>query len=133
MRKPIVLAGLCCLAACGGDDAPTIAEVEAQVFTTGCALQSCHGMTGNPPGGLNLTAPVFAKIVNVDSTQKPGTKLVVPGSPDTSYLMDKMLGRNLPAPPMGERRDAMPPPSGGLEADRIEMVRAWIAAGAKNE
>jgi len=128
------------VAACGGTEeppptvmTPTLTRVEAEVFKVSCGISSaCHeGVAAQK--GLDLSGDTHAKLVGVMSAQKPGALLVKAGSPDESYLMDKILGRNLPAPTGAERNDPMPAPRGVTEADRVELVRAWIAAGAKDD
>jgi hypothetical protein len=123
------------LAACGGDEAKTpatLTNVEAMVFTPSCSLSSsCH--TGaSPAGGLNLDANTHGALI-ADSTEVPGKKRVAPGNPDASYLMDKLLNRNLPSQgPNGEIYTSMPP-GVTLEADLIDLVRRWIQAGALDD
>jgi hypothetical protein len=132
MRLAFSALVLCSLAACGSEEAaPTFTRIQKEVFNPSCTFSACHS-GGNPAGGMDLTEPAHAKIVDVASTEKPSAKRVVPGDPDSSYLMDKLLDRNLPAAPQGETWTSMPP-GGSIEADRIELVRAWIAAGAKND
>lgn len=128
------------VSACGGDEdpdpmvlEPTLTNVENRVFALSCSnFSGCHS-GANPPKGLDLTGETHAKIVDVDSVEKPGTKLVAPGDPDASFLMDKILGKNLPEGPASEQRWTRMPPTGALEEERIDLVRRWIAAGAKND
>ena len=44
----------------------------------------------------------------------------VPGDADASYLVQKLEGAD------GISDDPMPPPAGGLDAEKIERVRSWI-------
>ncbi|MCC7384291.1 MAG: hypothetical protein IT384_20770 [Deltaproteobacteria bacterium] len=127
----IVFVGALSAAACGGDEPPKLSEIQTTVFTVSCTFSACHA-GANPKAALSLEAPVYDKIVNKDAVEKPGAKLVVPGDPDASFLMDKLLNRNLPMAPAGETWGVMPL-GGMLEADRIENIRAWIAAGANND
>lgn len=123
MKSPILVLPLI-LAACGSD--PKLSEVEAQVFTPSCAaFSTCHS-GGSPAGGLNLTAPTYAKLVGVASTAAPGKVLVVAGDPATSYLIDKLRKRP------GIVGDQMPN-TAPIEEERIQLVEEWIAAGAKND
>lgn len=112
------------LVACGSD--PTFTEVQAQVFTPSCAaFSSCHSGSA-PAGGLNLVAPAYEQLVGKGSTAAAGKILVVAGSPDTSYLVDKLRKRP------GIEGDQMPN-TAPIEEERIQLVEDWIAAGAKND
>lgn len=120
---------LIALAACGkdgeSDDAPTFTEVRDEVFVPSCALAGCHG---DQPGeaGLYLGADMdLGQLVNEPSIDDPEQIRVIPGDPDNSYLIKKMER----APDI--YGDPMPPPFGADE-DTVELVRAWIAAGAKD-
>ncbi|MGF1508579.1 MAG: hypothetical protein ACFB9M_03650 [Myxococcota bacterium] len=87
----------------------------------------CHS-GGAPSTGLDLTFErAFDEMVGVSSLQQPGVLLVAAGDPDNSYLIIKleggsrMIGRRMPrgrpARPQGE----------------IDIVRAWIEAGAEHD
>ncbi|MCB9763772.1 MAG: hypothetical protein H6739_28645 [Alphaproteobacteria bacterium] len=116
------------LAACGDKDTvdsspPTFTEVDTMLVQS-CGFNSCHG-TGT--GGLTLDGDGdYDRLVNAASTGDPSRTLIVPGDPDNSYLLWKMLGLSAAA---GE---PMPPPSGGLDTEAA-MVQAWIEAGAAND
>lgn len=100
----------------------TYTDVKAKVFVS-CAFSTCH-KGASPAGGLSLEGDARAQLVDKAASGVPGRKRVVPGDPGASYLMDKLT---LTKPAVG---DPMPP-GGALEAERIEMVRSWIAAGAQ--
>ncbi len=85
----------------------------------------CHG-GGAPSAGLDLTfARAFQEMVGVPSLQRPDLALVEPSAPDDSYLIikleggDDMVGRRMP-----RGRPARTP-------DEIDVVRVWIADGAR--
>ena len=106
--------------------APTLASLEADYFAKSCTFSSCHGAKAKK-GGLDLSAGhAWESLVDVDSTQSPGKKRVVPGDPDASFLVQKLEG-----PAEGEGALM---PEGSEEpfdaACRIEALRRWIAAGA---
>ena len=123
------------LAACGGSsESPTspsptpspvtatLSSIQNEIFTPRCA--SCHGALA--PGGLDLRAAnAFANLVNSPSTQTTLMR-VAPGDPDASYLVHKLDGRSSI---VGSRM-----PQGGpfLSTTEINVVRAWITAGAPN-
>ena len=105
---------------------PTLAWIQANVFTPSCTASSCHGgSTG--AGGLNLTdGKAYASLVGVTATakDKDGNPLirVKAGDPDRSLLSLRLAG------PYGTL-DVMPP---GLKLDqfKIDAVNDWILAGA---
>lgn len=108
----------------GGDTGvvePTFANVSARVLVPSCSFSSCHG---SGTGGLTLddaTAP--ADLVDVESAGLPGAVLVVAGDADASYLVAKLEA-------MSGIVGTEMPPGGALEADRLQLVRDWIDAGA---
>lgn len=130
-----LVVALVALPACGPDDPPAIepklSVLQEKVFDVSCTFSSCHS-TASAQAGLVLVAPVHARLLAA-STEVPGRALVVAGSPDASFLMDKLLGRDLPADPVGQSSSTIMPPGSMLEAERIEAVRAWIAAGALDD
>lgn len=113
-----------------GDTGPTtppstLTEVEEQIFALSCAFSSCHS-GANGASGLNLEGKTHARLVDVDANDAPGKKLVVAGDPESSYLFEKCQAD----PAVG---DAMPLGGGtGLDAERLEMLRSWILAGAED-
>lgn len=117
--------------ACGEDPA-TLTRVETEVFSTSCTFSACHSGPA-PKAGLSLVSPTHGKLVDVFATERPDKRLVAPGDPDASFLYDKMIGRDLPSAPSGEPAWVQMPPGVQLEADRIELVSQWIAAGALDD
>ena len=98
-------------------------ELEAQVaalFERSCTAIGCH--TGPvPQQNLNLTPDNFyAQTVGVQSTEHPDLKIIDPGHPETSYLVNKIKGEDniigLPMPMTGEK----------LSEDEIADIEAWI-------
>jgi hypothetical protein len=105
--------------------APTLANVQSQVFTPSCIFSACHSGTA-PMGGLSLEdGKSYDQLVNVNSSAAMGRVRVVPGDVTASYLNDK-LTKDPPA--VGA---PMPLGNGALEPDRLQLVQAWITAGAK--
>lgn len=82
------------------------------IFRASCT--KCHGSAG----GLSLES--HAALM----AGAKGEKMVVPGDPDASELVKYIDGRDSPRMPMGA--DPLP-------AARIDTIRAWIAAGARND
>lgn len=110
-----------------GCGAPTLAEVQAEVFTPSCTFSSCHGSSASA-AGLDLTdGAALAALVDVASADAPGETLVIPGDADGSYLVKKLRGE------AGIVGDAMPPGGTPLDADKIALVVDWIDAGAAAE
>ncbi len=106
--------------------APTLAQLQSQIFTPKCS--SCHDGVGTaPPGVLNLMpGGSYKALVNVAALEQPNLKYVVPGDPANSYLMQKLLGST------GISGARMPLNGPYLDAATLQQVAAWIAAGASN-
>jgi hypothetical protein len=125
-------------AACGGSSGPstpaTLATVQKDVFSVSCSISvSCHKGAGQ--GMLNLESGMtYAQLVNRSAPEKMDEMLVKPGDPDHSYVMDKVLDRNLPKEPAGTTPawTSMPPGGPMIDANQLEELRSWIADGAKN-
>jgi hypothetical protein len=102
---------------------PTFGDVYG-LFTNTCAMH-CHRGT-RPAGNLVLSpqAAAYSNLYNMPSGECTSRKLVNPGSPTTSYLVDKLAGSNLCS---GVRM-----PKGGpyLSSAQLDIVRTWITAGA---
>ncbi len=103
---------------------PTLASIQANVFSTSCALSGCHS-GGAPQQGMSLVSgQSFANIVDVASAEQPSLKRVNPGDAANSYLYMKITGD---ARITGAQ---MPLTGGALSADKIAAIRDWINAGA---
>lgn len=111
----------------GGEAPPTFTEVHERVLQTSCVFSTCHKSGPSPAGEMTLERDVaHANLVEVASPVVAGKIRVVAGDPDASYVMEK-LTESMPA-----SGDVMPPDA-PLEAERIELVRAWIEAGAADD
>lgn len=90
------------------------------IFTSSCGGSGCH--INNSTFGVNLTS--YNSVMNSVGTNY-GTKIVIPGEPNNSPLVDKIE----PNPDNGSRM-----PSGGpyLTADEINKIKAWIEGGAED-
>ena len=85
---------------------------------------NCHGGL-LPEQGMSLSeGRSYASIVGVESATTPGQLRVVPSDPDASILYQALLG------PVGPDLGQMPSDRPALDAQRIQLVRDWIAAGA---
>lgn len=104
---------------------PTLASIQSNLFTPTCS--ACHtGPAGpNLPAGMNLSsaAASFASLVDVASLQQTSILRVAADDADNSYLIHKLEGTAT----VGERM-----PQGGpiLDQATIDVIRAWIDAGA---
>ncbi len=108
----------------GAEFAPTLVNVQAQVFDMSCAFSTCHG-DGGGSGNLSLTVgSSFVNLVGVPADGDATQTRVIPGDPDGSYLVMKMEDAT------GIVGDPMP--GVPLEQDRIDLVRAWIEDGAQD-
>jgi hypothetical protein len=112
--------------ATGVDDLSAIAPVSAvdfatqiqSIFTTQC--MACHNDIATNSGGLDLQPwASYDALVNVLSVEAPGVKLVEPGRPDRSYLMEKISSAQ---PQVGTRMRPGDPMSLALQA----LMRDWI-------
>ncbi|MSQ01814.1 MAG: hypothetical protein EXR71_07970 [Myxococcales bacterium] len=113
--------------------APTLTNVQNEVFTPSCAFSSCHGEGGGAAGLSLLTGLAYAELVAVPAEgaypyPAPINSIrVVPADPDGSYLIVKIDPAS-----EGERvGDLMPAPA-GLDEEHVELVRQWILLGAQD-
>lgn len=124
------------LAACGGggEDAPphapppqglqpTLASIQANVFTPTCAVSGCH-IGAAAQQGLRLEPGLsWGLLVGVMSSQNSALIRVRPGDPDGSFLIHKLEGTQT----VGARM-----PDGGpyLQQVTVDVIRLWIQNGA---
>jgi hypothetical protein len=101
---------------------PTLASIQAQVFTPICAVL-CHGGT-NPAAGQDLSSieRSIASLINVDSSNAL-FKRVLPGNAEQSYLYLKITGDSR----AGAR---MPLGQPALAEASILAIKKWIDQGA---
>ena len=99
------------------------------IFSANCALSGCHAGT-SPQQGQNLSEGLaYQNIVNVPANERTGMMRVVPSLPDSSYLVHKVQGTQATVGGLGGQ---MPLGGAPLSQSQINLIRAWIAAGAKN-
>jgi hypothetical protein len=108
---------------CEGGD--TFALIERRVFgPRGCRVETCHGSARS--GDLDLRpGAAYGSLVGIGAVGAPGELRVAPGDADASFLVRKLagvLGR-------GEG-DRMPNVGRPLRALELDLIRAWIDAGA---
>lgn len=103
--------------------APTLASIQANVFSVNCAISGCHG-GGAVQQGLRLDAGFSAaNLINVSSPRNAGLIRVVPRDPDRSFLIQKLEGTQT----LGDR---MPQFGPYLSQATIDVMRLWIQNGA---
>lgn len=104
-------------------DDPSFAADIQPIFTSSCALSSCHA--GAAAGGLNLASgQSYNNLVNVASTGEPNRIRVVPNDATNSYLVVKLEGRQTVGSKM--------PLGGSLSATALQNIKNWVNKGAKN-
>lgn len=126
------------LAGCGDSNGSsanqtgTFERIQTQVFNQSCSSDSCHSSVGRAGDlvleeGYSWDALVNHPPANPVSYDH-GYMRVMPGQPDMSLLLAK-LTNNLAA---GEGR-GMPYNAAPLSPETVEVISAWIAAGAPAE
>ena len=108
--------------------APTLASIQANVFSVNCAIPGCHG-GGTVQYGLRLDPGFSAgNLINVPSPRDPNLIRVIPRNPDGSFIIQKLEGRRFDnAPILG---DQMPQFGPYLPQSTIDVIRQWIQNGA---
>jgi len=127
------------LSACGGGSgAPpsppesTFSRIQTQVFDVSCSADSCHSSVGRA-GGLVLEEGHSWDELMDHAPANPvaashGWMRVARGEPDRSFLLAKITD-NLAS---GEGQ-SMPYNAAPLDDETVQVMRAWIAAGAPPE
>jgi hypothetical protein len=116
---------------------PTMDTVFSQVLEPRCTFSSCHSAP-TVAAKLDLSRErACSALVGATSCLFPQRKLVIPSSPDDSFLMHKLTGAGLSESPDGNcsAESNAPMPFGGstIPDEEIALVREWIAAGAPCE
>jgi mono/diheme cytochrome c family protein len=109
---------------------PKLSSIQTEIFDKSCGMSSCHGGSA---GGLNLqNGNSYNQLVNVasnnDGAHTPPFKRVLPGNPDSSFLIIKLTNPN------ATTQGSMMPQSGSaLSSEKINAIRQWISNGAPND
>ena len=106
---------------------PTYSDISTQIFDKRC---SCHLSTPNSTPVVLASDQAYANIVSQPSTQKPQLLRINPGNPDLSYLYLKITKSTGDPDISGNRMPRNGPPY--LSDEEIDVIRQWIADGAKN-
>ncbi len=122
------------LVACGGaaERAPTLSEIEREIFVPRCNTAGCHDVTGKA-GRLDLTpGTAFGQLVGVPAKNvgavDDGLVRVVAGRAGESFVVRK-LEAHVPVA-YGVR---MPVGAAPLTDAEVARVREWIDAGAHDD
>jgi len=103
-----------------------LSVIQKSIFDRHC-VSDCHEL-GNAAANLKLTSgKSYENLVQAASHQIASQVRVVPGSPDTSYLIKKMEGG---AGMVGDRMPRLAPP---LPKAEVELIRSWITRGAPDD
>jgi hypothetical protein len=133
--KMLVLAGLLATASsCAADvddRPPRWSYISRAIIQPNCATASCHS-------SLSATAELRFDTADRGYASLMEEGLVVPGAPDQSELIALLRAAGTGEVEQGLRRggedgdEAMPPDAPLPEPD-IDLIAAWIAAGAEND
>ena len=105
-----------------GDVAVPFHIIQETIFNKSCL--NCHNHQ-KKKGKLDLEADVSHKNLLGNSKYKDNAALVVPGKPEKSYLLDKLLAKKEIV------GDIMPPEGEKLKSCEIKMIEGWIRSGAR--
>jgi len=102
---------------------PTLASIQANVFSVQCAVPGCHGGAGAQQGMQLDPGFSFGNLVCVHVPRDPSQIRVIPNDPNNSFIIHKLEGTQN----IGNRM-----PDGGpyLDQATIDVIRLWIANGA---
>lgn len=99
------------------------ADVQPILSSAGCLTAGCHGGTIN---SSNFRLATYESMFEPgDEAQELGLCPIVPGDPDSSYLVEKIS----PGPRQGARMPLLRAP---LTDEQIETIATWIREGAQN-
>lgn len=100
-------------------DAGVVVKDAEMIFAESCGTVGCHDDGPQPAAGLDLlSSGVEGRLVDSPATGATcgNDVLVVAGDPDSSHLLDKILGIcGLQMPPVTP-----------LPADEVEVLQDWI-------
>ncbi len=98
-----------------GQDSVTFQKDILPILSTNCALASCHSGSA-PAGDLNMErSKAYSQL------SKSGTGYLIPYNPNSSLLYSQLVSVSQPMPP-----------TGSLDICNIQLIKNWIAQGAKN-
>jgi len=116
-----------CVCAAPGCPTVSLSGTIQPIFNQSCATSSlCHGTNG--AGDLDLTPGNSRKdTVNVKSSQQPKVLRIKPGSPDNSYLYQKITGApTISGILMPQGCPGTPLQGTCLDPNQIAAIGQWI-------
>jgi hypothetical protein len=106
------------------DEVPSFQDDILPIFENACSGSDCHTEVDRlAPLGLEPTE-AYGNLVGMTSEDCGAKTLVVPGSPDQSYLIDKLMGGDIC------EGDRMPLDDDALPPAGVRTFVNWICAGA---
>lgn len=107
----------------------TFTSIHEEILEPGCATSLCHASTafGNAHlTGLDLTRrdPAYVQLMR-NSIQWIGWKRIVPGDPEHSYVLAKLMRH-----PAIDGTVMPPPPNKALDDNALARIAQWIRLGA---
>jgi hypothetical protein len=113
---------------------PTLDDLQKRIFSGSCGLSSSCHMGVSPKEGLDLSSTTATlEYVDEASAQMPSAKIIDTDSPEDSYLLRKLRGMDIAEKASTGRASTQmpPPPSMPLCEEKLEVIEAWIRAGAE--
>ena len=139
--EPACADGACArFAVCPADLQSNFSSIEAQVFMKTCGTDgsACHSSAGAlDSGGLDLVTDPYRALLGSDGKGALATNLVgsvrglrrvLPGDPDNSYLLIKLMTQLPNDEKYGSGMPCTTP--GSVCPPAIDAIRAWIVQGA---
>lgn len=114
------------------------ADIEPVLARACASAEGCHGDHPTQSVSLDLGPDhAYAALVSAPAKTRPGALRVVPGAPDRSFLIDKLIGslafgegKPMPLDP----DTGAPPEISTLPADFVNgVLKPWIARGARRD
>ena len=138
--QPQLLVTLACaalLSACAGDGPPPASAssgldaIQQSIFNVSCLPAGCHNGVDRSGNLVLESGRSFGNLVNLspanDAARAAGLLRVAPGDPRRSFLLIKLIGGTNFDPLYGS---PMPKVGAHLSAAEIDLIQAWIVAGA---
>ncbi len=143
MRFPFVWIIILLCVSCTYDYLPSpvlsdkFSDIQKQTFNISCAYSGCHDSSQTAGALLSLVADsAYNQLLYTHPIQNfigaaQYKALVVPGKPDSSFLVEKLTDPALnPNNPEGDR---MPSRLNALPQNQIDAIISWIRRGAPND
>jgi hypothetical protein len=99
--------------------APELQAKVQEIFDDSCTMCHGKGVTADDAEGVSLVAPLTDVVRGASA--EAGKPYIVPGDPDSSYLLHKMVGGDIQGEVMPLGDDPLPP-------EKQQVIKDWIAA-----